>query len=97
MEELEEAGGASKEDFAEKLHQATLHVRDIERNLVTAKKETSGYQDMLKQIQVNKQILFLFCSVYLSHVFSVIFGSVLWKPCDVLLLTGTVPVMAVGC
>lgn len=46
--------GAAKEEMADKLRQANLRVRDVERSLAAAKKDVSAYQDMLEQSQVSK-------------------------------------------
>lgn len=50
LEELEESG-ANKEEYAEKLRQSGLKLREVERNLFAARKEAATYQDMLEQSQ----------------------------------------------
>lgn len=59
LDELE-VEGAAKEEMADKLRQANLRVRDVERSLAAAKKDVSAYQDMLEQSQVRNLIHFLF-------------------------------------
>ncbi|XP_054285488.1 neurabin-1 isoform X8 [Macrosteles quadrilineatus] len=50
VEELEETG-ASREETMERLRQASLRVREVERSLASARKDVSTYQDMLEQSQ----------------------------------------------
>uniref|UniRef100_A0A8D8LLH4 Neurabin-1 n=2 Tax=Cacopsylla melanoneura TaxID=428564 RepID=A0A8D8LLH4_9HEMI len=50
LEELEESG-ANKEEYAEKLRQSGLKLREVERSLYAARKEAATYQEMLQQSQ----------------------------------------------
>ena len=48
-----EQSGLDSEEFLEKLRQSTLKLREMERNLLAAKKDVASYQDMLEQSQVS--------------------------------------------
>jgi hypothetical protein len=48
-----ERGGLDSEEFLEKLRQSTLKLREMEHNLLAAKKDVANYQDMLEQSQVS--------------------------------------------
>ena len=49
-----EKSGLDSEEFLEKLRQSTMKLRDMERNLLAAKKDVASYQDMLEQSQVSQ-------------------------------------------
>nr|CAD7571359.1 unnamed protein product [Timema californicum] len=46
-----EQNGADKEEMVEKLRQASMKLREAERNMHATKKDVSSYQDMLEQSQ----------------------------------------------
>ncbi|PSN37471.1 hypothetical protein C0J52_22173 [Blattella germanica] len=46
-----EQSGLNSEEFLEKLRQSTMKLREMERNLLAAKKDVASYQDMLEQSQ----------------------------------------------
>jgi hypothetical protein len=48
-----ERSGLDSEEFLEKLRQSTLKLREMEHNLLAAKKDVANYQDMLEQSQVS--------------------------------------------
>jgi hypothetical protein len=48
-----ERSGLNSEEFLEKLRQSTLKLREMEHNLLAAKKDVANYQDMLEQSQVS--------------------------------------------
>ena len=48
-----ERSGLDSEEFLEKLRQSTLKLREMEHNLLAAKKDVANYQEMLEQSQVS--------------------------------------------
>jgi hypothetical protein len=48
-----EQSGLDSEEFLEKLRQSTMKLREMEHNLLAAKKDVASYQDMLEQSQVS--------------------------------------------
>jgi hypothetical protein len=54
-----ERSGLDSEEFLEKLRQSTLKLREMEHNLLSAKKDVANYQDMLEQSQVSCVIVLL--------------------------------------
>ena len=72
-----ERSGLDSEEFLEKLRQSTLKLREMEHNLLAAKKDVANYQDMLEQSQVSFVVV-----LWLSQCRLVVVNGTLMSRCE---------------
>lgn len=72
-----ERSGLDSEEFLEKLRQSTLKLREMEHNLLAAKKDVANYQDMLEQSQVSFVVV-----LWLSQCLLVVVNGTLMSRCE---------------